>query len=163
MNTRAALVATALISGGAAAQAPDNAALASFERIARACQASYAAQPPEDVAFVKSSGKWAKRARSRAEISYDVQRTSSLVTPFQGVLLVKQQLNSDRADSEAAARALQVAAAGGLVLLERLEFAYQGNRWVLTGGQSDAGGSVGRRDAASYRQDRTPIVGCLGD
>lgn len=166
MSKKPLLCLAALLAAGAA-QAQDATALAAFERIARTCKAAFEVQPLDDVILHPITKKWVHRVFSRATVAYDVQRTNSLVTPYQAKIRIEQAFNSNRADDEASARALQVALdAGGIQSVDVIEFAFQDGKWQLSGGDTIDKGPLGtklRRPPEAWRRLQGPVLSCLGD
>jgi hypothetical protein len=160
-----ALAAAALLSfAGHQAHAQDSEALDAFEKIAATCKAAFDAQQLEDVIFVPVTKKWVHRLFSRAEVTYDVQRTMSVASPYQATIKIAQSFNSARNDQEAVAKAMPVALDGGaLKTIDVLDFVFQVGRWKFTGGEvSDADAGIkARRTPAAYGRLQGPITICV--
>lgn len=152
----------------AGAQAQDTAALAAFEQIAKTCKVAFEAQQLDDVILHPITKKWVHRVFSRAAVAYDVQRTNSLVTPYQAKIRIEQAFNSNRAEDEPTARALSVVLDDtALRDIDTVEFAFQDGQWKLVGGDTSSL-SKGtpptrfRREPENLHKLKGPISSCLG-
>jgi hypothetical protein len=113
-----------LIAAPAAAQQ-----LEEFERIVAKCKTSYAA-PFSEVTLLAATGKWVKRTTWPVEVQYDVKKTDSLVSPFTAYIAIIALVAGNRAESEDAAKVLEITQDGVLSQREtRIAFAYRSGAW----------------------------------
>jgi hypothetical protein len=106
--------------------------LADFQKIVTNCRQAYDSRPNTEVAFSPSAKVWIKRVRTPAEISYDVKKTDSLVSPYAAFILVIDGSASLHAQDQASAAVLEPSLADGLfVARTKLNFAYTDKKWVL--------------------------------
>jgi hypothetical protein len=92
-----------------------------------------------DISPSKQKGEWLRMAPAQvADLAYDVQQTSSLVSPYIAWVDMKVAQPVGVFSSEADARSSKPAArAFDMGMLYRVEFAYQDGRWVATRGHCD--------------------------
>lgn len=108
--------------------------LPDFEKIVAKCKAAFTA-PFSDVTQLPSTGQWIKRTTWPGGIEYDVRKTDSLVSPFVGHILVSTLVVGARAESEDAAKALELNQEGALTKREtRISFAYREGVWQAVDG-----------------------------
>ena len=88
--------------------------------------------------FYNHIGRWSKYRRGNAEISYDVKRTDSLVSPYKGILtvwhdeIVYVDTNNPEGEFKTEAEALNA----NIKKIKRSEatqfiYSYQNNQWVI--------------------------------
>lgn len=125
------------IAGVATAQANEGAALQDFERIVNTCKSRFTAEVPVVVPHPKKPATWVKRANLAAEISYDVKRTDSLVSPLTASLVARYMALSEIASTQEEAEAIRLNPAGTAFLREEvIRFAYQNGAWSTVGATS---------------------------
>lgn len=164
-STAAALLATA----ATVAAGP----LEDFEEIVRRCKAAFDARPGTEVVYVDVAKAWAKRVYPPAQVSYDVRKTDSLVSPFAAHIQVEEALFFEQGGTkeEAAAKAPGVESQT-MRRWVRLNFAYQDGAWTLHDGSRRA--QLRRPGEADFRlisdakvtrqalqSDKTPLRSCF--
>lgn len=126
-----------LFAGVAAAQPNDGAALAEFQKIVASCTSALKAEVPTVAPHPSKEAVWVKKAIASSEVTYDVKRTDSLVSPFSGSIVVTYLSVSETAPSREEAEALVLDPAGTAFLREEsIRYAYQGGAWATVGGTS---------------------------
>lgn len=165
------LVAAAVVTQAAGAQSQDAAAVAKFEAMVAACR-DRLAMPKVQVLQMANSQQWAKFVRwAIGDVTYDIRRTQSLVSPLTGHIAYSLRGAGDSADSEAAAAALVVTQEGPRPSLRRIElnFAFQGGEWVATEGRQVMEIPPNSRPMSmpysknDYRKPRSDGALCLGE
>lgn len=109
----------------------------SFEKIVATCQAAFDDRPPYTVQFDNREKKWRKRAVSPQKITYDVRKTDSLVSPLVGIMQLEGVSYVASADSEEAAKSLQIPPDTENAVLTKttIDFSFQSGQWIVKGGR----------------------------
>ena len=119
----------------------------SFDALVASCTQFLAARQP----FVRpgDSGEWVKIGTSPAQVTPDLERTESSVTPYVGKIVIKDNLAQASASTEAAAQAITLTPAH--LLSNRTHtfiYRFDGTRWHWQNGQL-LSKAPGRNDVAS--------------
>ena len=106
----------------------------SFDALVASCTQFLAARQP----FVRpgDSGEWVKIGTSPAQVTPDLERTESSVTPYVGKIVIKDNLAQASASTEAAAQAITLTPAH--LLSNRTHtfiYSFDGQQWVWQNGQ----------------------------
>lgn len=113
--------------------------LVDFKALVTQCIQSHQERPFVEVFPHSKNSSWVKRIYGIAQISYDVKRTDSLVSPYSAFLEVTQSVAGKSAIDEVSANALNVSLddAGASLLVSRANFKFDedAKEWVLTDGR----------------------------
>jgi hypothetical protein len=121
----------ALLAASTLAGAQDAAALKGFESLVRECKASFDSQALDDVIYNERVKAWVHRVFGKADVTYDVRRSDSLVSPYTAKIVIRQQSKADRAESEESAKALHPQLDKGSDTTETLEYGFVKGAWRL--------------------------------
>lgn len=99
------------------------------------CDAAFKARPLEQVQLQPGGKAWVKRIFSPAQVTYDVQRTTSLVAPYSASIKVSWLVETASASSEDKARAIKRSPARDPSSVEiEWHFAFKNARWTFDSG-----------------------------
>lgn len=114
--------------------------LAHFKELVKQCSTAFDAQLPSEVFLNPKTGKWVKRLNGRAQLSYDVKRTDSLVSPYSAHISISQAITGKPASDEKSAQdlALSLNDANTFLTVTRLNFRFAevDGQWTLIDGFS---------------------------
>ena len=106
--------------------------LKSFQKIVSNCQTAFDARQPIDVSFNERSKKWVKRHLVSHQVTYDVRKTDSLVSPFSAVINLKELRLAGSSDTEQGAASLNLSpSSSGMQSNSVIRFAMQDGKWVF--------------------------------
>ena len=126
----AATVTVAAVAGAAVAGPLDD-----FKPILQRCKTAFESQSLERVFYNERVKAWVKVVSAPSELSYDVRKTDSLVSPFSAFVQIIEVTANSRAETESEAGALKVdIAERSTRFTSRIEYRFQEGKWVTTGG-----------------------------
>ena len=126
-------VATVIATASLFAQADP---LAEFQSMVVGCKAEHAAIPPVNVSLSETKKEWVKVVKRVDNITYDVLKSDSLVSPFTAFIEITELLATSNAPTEEAAKAIELDIDGkAFRIITRIRFAYQDGYWKLIDGQ----------------------------
>ncbi|WP_298929154.1 hypothetical protein [uncultured Ramlibacter sp.] len=163
----AATVTVAAVAGAAVAGPLDD-----FKPILQRCKTAFESQSLERVFYNERVKAWVKVVSAPSELSYDVRKTDSLVSPFSAFVQIIEVTANSRAETESEAGALKVdIAERSTRFTSRIEYRFQEGKWVTTGGtgkgEFKASANTGYDkptifplDKDSFAPNRGPIAAC---
>ncbi|MES2909865.1 MAG: hypothetical protein V4718_00665 [Pseudomonadota bacterium] len=141
--------------------------LKDFEKVVDACRAIYKERGYLQIEKIATGSDWVKRVYARPTLTYDVQKTNSLVSPFAGILSVTDVVAILRAPDEASAQDLnpQLGGRETSTSTSTLNFAYQSGKWVFTDGtrvsKSNIPGDTGTKVTINPSRQTGPLARCI--
>ena len=112
--------------------------LTDFEAIVDQCKKAFDARPTVEVAWTEAAKSWVKRVYAPIKITYDVQKTNSLVSPFSGYIEITEAVAAKVGLDEASAQALDVSINDeGMRTIRRLNYALRGGAWDIVDGREN--------------------------